>query len=154
QERLVGDALMKFPRTAGDDDYVNIFPARGRCLSCSSASRVSNLGAQRSRECSRGGPRRIVMMKRAWVLISLLLLAPISACGGAPDTAPVAEHEGAVQLALTTDAGGTTYRLSPATFTVTGARTLVLDGSSVDILEQKLPVGNYAIQLNDGWAMQ
>src|SRR5690349_19411357 len=55
--------------------------------------------------------------------IGLLLALALTACGGDPSTPgerPRAEAEGTVSVALTADNGGVTYRLSKATFVITG----------------------------------
>jgi hypothetical protein len=62
---------------------------------------------------------------------------------------------GSLSLALSTQAAGITYRLSHATFTVTGPQPATLKSDDdVDVIEQTLLKGNYSIQLQDGWHLQ
>ena len=93
-------------------------------------------------------------MTRTCTLIFVLLTALLTACGTAQPEGSSSEARGTVQMALTASAGSNVYRLNPAVFTIAGPENTVLDGSAVDVLEHSLPVGNYTIQLNAGWAMQ
>jgi hypothetical protein len=92
------------------------------------------------------------MNMRTRIMGAVVLAALSSACGGAQPDESVAK--GTVKMPLTTTAGSNSYRLDPALFTVAGPENVVLDGSNVDVLETSLDVGNYTIELNDGWVMQ
>jgi hypothetical protein len=94
------------------------------------------------------------MTIRTKMLGAAVLAALSNACGGSQPDPTETEAKGTVKMALAANAGSNSYRLNPAIFTVTGPENVVLDGSNVDVLEASLAVGNYSIELNDGWAMQ
>jgi hypothetical protein len=96
-------------------------------------------------------------VKFSAVVIALFL----AACGGSPSTQPQEpvvpqEGEGVVQLPLTTQGSqGEMYRLTGATFAITGAKAVTLsDDSHAPSVSAALPAGNYTIQLNTGWTLE
>lgn len=76
----------------------------------------------------------------------------LSACSDLPDL-PI----GQMQLALTSGAGDTHYRLAKADFALSGAAELDLstdDAAASDTLQRSLPVGDYSVELQPGWQLE
>ena len=86
-------------------------------------------------------------MYRCAVLFVFLLLA---ACGSASD----GERPGSLAVGLTTQAGGSSYRLVHARFALEGpvSRALLADGE--ETLSVELAPGEYTLTLLAGWGLQ
>lgn len=86
-------------------------------------------------------------------LLGLILAAlGASACSDLPPP-PI----GQMQLALSSGVGDAQYRLSRASFAITGAAELNLDSDDEpesDTLERALPAGDYAVELLPGWQLE
>jgi hypothetical protein len=86
----------------------------------------------------------------------------LAACSG-PSGSPAGERPGvneigALNIPLTTETNGVAYRLTGARFTITGAplsrpRT-VIPPPDQPVYQETLPVGSYAIVLEDGWRLE
>lgn len=99
-------------------------------------------------------------MARHLSTVALLALA-LAACSGDPSAPSEHAHgdgEGTISVALTADNGGTTYRLSKATFVITGptlANPLtVKPPPDTPIDTETLPTGQYSAVLKDGWVLE
>jgi len=77
------------------------------------------------------------------------LLCALLACG-----APTAHDDlGSLSLALSTEAGGKTYRLSTGKLSLKGPSTRQLSAEGDDPLTLTLPIGSYMLTLEDGWVL-
>jgi hypothetical protein len=84
------------------------------------------------------------------------------ASGGCSDDSttvlePVRAEQGSVALPLRAEANGIAYRLRAANFDVTGAESLTLhtdDAPDTLVLRHPLQVGDYQIELLDGWHLE
>ncbi|MBZ0117785.1 MAG: hypothetical protein K8H88_12355 [Sandaracinaceae bacterium] len=83
--------------------------------------------------------------ERAW--IAVLAIVSVTACGESVEgiTVPLSGTSGS----------GTVYVLQNARFRITGPRNQTLNGSETvgNVLSTGLPVGNYQVQLLDGWQL-
>jgi hypothetical protein len=98
--------------------------------------------------CPRTASSRSLLSSR-WLPGALLWGALAAACGSTDDSA----QRGALELGLTTEAGGVTYRLSQAHFTLEGPEQRSFSAQDEDLLELELPAGAYRLSLLDGYAL-
>jgi len=98
-------------------------------------------------------------MKIVKLILGALLAAIVptfTGCSSATD--PVTEgRTGSVNMTLTGQANGTTYRLRNARFAVSGPSSLVLDSETdptLAVLTATLPTGSYSINLQSGYALE
>src|SRR5262249_49238449 len=90
--------------------------------------------------------------------LGLLGVLAVPACGSSHDRGEQAASVGTVSLSLTgVGNSGTQYRLTGATFVVSGPKAVTLS-SDTDLsgasIKSELPAGNYLIKLNKGWLLQ
>lgn len=78
------------------------------------------------------------------IWMGILALLSVFAC--APNAGPTAEL-GALELGLTSDADGTSYRLTRATFALEGPVSERFEPGDEDVLTRTLPVGSYKLTL-------
>jgi hypothetical protein len=83
------------------------------------------------------------------VLATVVLASAASACGASPSDGQL----GALELGLTTQADGVTYRLSHANFTLDGPEKRAFSAEDEDQLEMSLPSGGYRLTLAEGFAL-
>ncbi len=82
----------------------------------------------------------------------LATTATIVACS-APAQSAVPET-GELSLALRSSSGGSDFELDGAIFHISGAAELELQADGAEqALEQELPVGDYSLELQDGWQL-
>ncbi|MBS2025620.1 MAG: hypothetical protein JST92_24745 [Deltaproteobacteria bacterium] len=94
----------------------------------------------------------LVSTERRTLLLAAGALVVALGCGTGTEAQP---HLGSVRMALTASNGATTYRLSGATFDISGAKWLSVTPDRSDaIFKVELPAGDYTIALRDGWTMQ
>jgi hypothetical protein len=95
--------------------------------------------------------------RRAGLVLAVLLCgSALATAGCSPSAVDAKAQTGNVGVKLTATVNGTTYRLQ-GTFIVSGPTTTTLDTTlnpAAVTLTATLPVGNYAIALQDGWALQ
>src|SRR4051794_16775074 len=92
-----------------------------------------------------------------------LLTVIVGACSSAPidpttQQGSTESELGSVSLPLSTTVGDTSYRLYPATFTITGpalgGKPRVIKPLITEVVHNEvLPVGSYSIQLEQGWVL-
>jgi hypothetical protein len=90
-----------------------------------------------------------------------LLVAAMCACSSTPSDPNAGageENSGTVSLPLTSAVGGVSYRLTNATFTITGTPLvkprIVKPPADLAIDTETLPVGHYSALLADGWVLE
>ncbi len=91
------------------------------------------------------------------LLVGSSLTVPLFSLGCAADGVENAgDSVGSVSLALTGQSNtGVTYRLSTASFVITGPTSTVLSGNGdVPVVSTVLDVGSYGIQLASGWKLE
>lgn len=96
---------------------------------------------------SRARGRPSTMQGRTCALL-VLASAAIACSPGATDG-----QLGSLELGLTTQAGGVTYRLSHANFTLEGPEKRAFSAEDEDQLELSLPSGGYRLTLAEGFAL-
>jgi hypothetical protein len=86
---------------------------------------------------------------RLFALVSVALWGPF----GCSDPSP--GKMGSVSLALTGTSAGIDYQLQAASFGISGETSLLLgpDQTEAEVVETALPVGDYSIELLDGWSL-
>src|SRR5438445_13607460 len=100
-------------------------------------------------------------MVRHLLGVALLTLV-VGACSSAPiDTigqgSTESDEVGTVSLPLTTNVGDVAYRLTLATFTISGPgfkTRMVKPPTDEPVHNEVLPIGSYSIQLEKGWVLQ
>jgi hypothetical protein len=83
-----------------------------------------------------------------WQLTTLLTFA-LTACVAQPHEADL----GSVSLALTSQTGGITYRLTDARFALAGPEDKGFTSGEEETLSMELPPGAYTLELLDGWKL-
>jgi hypothetical protein len=96
---------------------------------------------------------------RAALCLSVLPFAAVTlaACSAADTGSEETNTTGRVSMALTAVSGGTTYRLTSASFAIDGPTDTVLTSSadpSVTVLTAELATGNYTSTLQGGWVLE
>ncbi len=84
------------------------------------------------------------------ISISATLLALASAACGAPGTSA---DLGELSLALSTQAGGETYRLTTGELELKGPNPRMFSVKGDDPITLELPIGSYTLSLADGWVL-
>lgn len=93
---------------------------------------------------------------RVCQLVTFMLFAAASSTAGCAGPAGEPLRTGRVEFALHSTAGDITYELRNATFSIAGPTELELrsdDAPDASVLEQELPVGEYAAELMPGWQL-
>lgn len=87
-----------------------------------------------------------------------LLGAVLVACSGNPSEPAGAEGVGDINVPLTAENGGVTYRLQKAQFTISGTTLstplVVKPPADTPIDTETLPIGSYSALLKDGWVLE
>src|SRR5262245_51334021 len=106
--------------------------------------------------------------KRIWRMLAGAALAMTAAGCGWDPAAPAASADGtgAIQMALSSMVGATTYVLANATFGISRIQPPPTDSDAVelrlhptdptagDLTVRNLPVGRYTVTLLDGWQLE
>ena len=100
------------------------------------------------------------MSKRLLGVALALLAAAVCACSGPsdPNAGSGDENTGSVSLPLTSVVGAVNYRLTKATFTISGAPLptprVIKPAPDLPIDTETLPVGHYSVLLANGWVLE
>lgn len=98
--------------------------------------------------------RNNILRSTSFCALLLTSLAAGSLAGCAVDSAnDNSQNLGKVQMPLTVVDGDTTYRLDNATFTFVGPITTSVESGVETTLDVELPVGDYAVGLQEGWEL-
>jgi hypothetical protein len=96
-------------------------------------------------------------MRAGWVCLFFALAWGGCAVDSTTVVEPVRAEQGSVALPLRTEANAIAYRLRAANFDVTGPESLTLhtdDAPDTLVLRHPLQVGDYQIELLDGWHLE
>lgn len=88
------------------------------------------------------------LSRSAHATLALLAMVAVACSPAATDS-----QLGALSLGLTTEAGGVTYRLTHANFTLDGPEKREFSALDEDQIELELPAGAYRLQVLDGYAL-